>query len=87
MKFGLEKVLINLKFVPIKEENMDFYQISSIMGLDYTYLRNNLYIENTNNEDLEFLSTLEKHDDKAKEFFGAIKISCSSIYTFRNSVY
>ena len=58
----------DLKFVPIKEEDMDFYQISSTMGLDYIYLRNNLYIEKLNKEDLEFLSKKETLDDEVREF-------------------
>lgn len=58
----------DLKFVPVKEEDMDFYQISSTMGLNYIYLRNNLYIENLSKEDLEIFYTLETFDDKAKEF-------------------
>lgn len=58
----------DLKFVKVKEENMDFYQISSTMGLDYIYLRNNLYIEKLNKEDLDFLSKKETLDDEAREF-------------------
>ncbi|WP_428047903.1 hypothetical protein [Candidatus Proelusimicrobium excrementi] len=58
----------DLKFVQIKEEDMDFYQISSTMGLDYIYLRNNLYIEKLSKEDLEFLSKKDNLDDEAREF-------------------
>ena len=58
----------NLKFVPIKKEDMDFYQITSTMNLDYIYLRNNLYIEKLNKEDLDFLSKKDNLDDETKEF-------------------
>jgi len=58
----------DLKFVPIKKENMDFYQITSTMNLDYIYLRNNLYIEKINKEDLEFLSKKDKLDEESKDF-------------------
>jgi len=58
----------DLKFVPIKKENMDFYQITSTMNLDYIYLRNNLYIEKLSKEDLEFLSKKDKLDEESKDF-------------------
>lgn len=58
----------DLKFVPIKKEDMDFYQITSTMNLNYIYLRNNLYIEKLSKEDLEYLSKKENLDDDAKEF-------------------
>lgn len=70
----------DLKFVPIKEEDMDFYQISSTMGLDYIYLRNNLYIEKLNKEDLELLSTLETYDDKAKDFINRTYLTVINPY-------
>ena len=44
-----------LLFVPIKSENMDFYQYYSTMGLKYIYLRNDLSIEKLSNEDIETL--------------------------------
>ena len=58
----------DLKFVPIKKDDMDFYQITSTMGHSYIYLRNNLYIEKLSKEDLEYLSKKDKLDDDAKEF-------------------
>ena len=58
----------DLKFVPVKKEDMDFYQITSTMNLDYIYLRNNLYIEKLSKEDLEFLSKKDKLDEESKEF-------------------
>lgn len=42
-----------LSFIPIKPENMDFYQYYSTMGLKYIYLRNDLSIEKLSNEDIE----------------------------------
>ena len=58
----------DLKFVPIKKEDMDFYQITSTMNLDYIYLRNNLYIEKLSKEDLDFLSKKDSLDEESKEF-------------------
>ena len=34
-----------LKFMPVKKEDMDYYQYISTMNLKYIYLRNNLYVE------------------------------------------
>lgn len=58
----------DLKFVPIKKEDMDFYQITSTMNLDFIYLRNNLYIEKLSKEDLDFLSKKDKLDEESKDF-------------------
>ena len=44
-----------LGFKPIKEEDMDFYQRTSGMGLTYLYLRNNLYIEKLSASNLQLL--------------------------------
>ena len=68
-KLPLEEIDKNMReselnFVKIEEDNMDFYQITSTMGLDYIYLRNNLYIEKLNKTDLNFL---EKHDEYSGE--------------------
>lgn len=57
-----------LAFKPIEETNMDFYQITSSMGLKYVYLRNNLYIEKLNSADIEFLDSKEEYNDETREF-------------------
>jgi len=57
-----------LKFMPIKEENMDYYQITSTMGLSYIYLRNDLHVEKLNTEDLDYLENITSLDDESKNF-------------------
>lgn len=76
-----------LKFIPMKEDNMDFYQISSTMGLDYIYLRNNLYIEKLSKEDLELLSTLQTYDDGAKEFIKRTYLTVINPYDEKRLVF
>ena len=58
----------NLDFKVIEDEDKDFYQITSTMGLHYIYLRNNIYIEKLNDEDINFLSKKEKYDESIREF-------------------
>lgn len=65
-----------LGFEKIKEEDKDFYQKTSTMGLDYIYLRNNIYIEHLNDEDIEFLSNQNEYNDNVKEF---VKRTCVSV--------
>ena len=52
-----------LRFLPVKTEDMDYYQyMSSNMGLKYFYLRNNIYIEKLSNEDIEILVNLTENN-------------------------
>lgn len=71
----------DLKFVPIKEEDMDFYQITSTMGLTYIYLRNNLYIEKLSEEDIEFLLSKSEYDDEVKGFIERTYLSVINPYS------
>ena len=69
----LEKIDTNLKnsklhFNPVKEENMDYYQITSTLGLDYIYVRNNFYIEKLSFDELSLLESFENLNDESKEF-------------------
>ena len=48
----------DLLFIPIKEDDMDYYQYMSKMGLKYFYLRNNIYIEKLSLEDIEKIINL-----------------------------
>ncbi len=65
-----------LGFEKIKDEDKDFYQKTSTMGLNYIYLRNNIYIEHLKDEDIEFLSKQSEYNDTTKEF---IKRTCISV--------
>jgi len=66
-----------LKFIPIKEENMDFYQISSTMNLNYLYLRNDLHIEKLSVEDLNYLENKDSLDEESTKFI---------VRTFKNVI-
>lgn len=57
----------DLGFVPIKTPDMDFYQATSGMGLNYIYLRNNLYIEKLSEEALAALESM-KNEAEAELF-------------------
>lgn len=48
-----------LKFVSVKDEDMDDYQNNSFMGLKYIYLRNNLYVEKLSVEDINLLLNID----------------------------
>ena len=50
----------DLLFVPVSEEDMDFYQYISTFGLDYFYLRSETYVEKLSAEDIEYFSRLTK---------------------------
>lgn len=69
-----------LKFVPIKKEDMDYYQITSTMGLSYIYLRNNIYIEKLSLEDIKYLSSKDKYDDDTREFVKRTYLSVINPY-------
>ena len=70
-----------LKFVPVKEEDMDYYQITSTMGLSYIYLRNNIYIEKLSKEDIDYLSGRKKYDDETREFIKRTYLSVINPYS------
>jgi len=69
-KFLLEKLLLNkitlryyddklkyskYSFAEVSEESMDVYQFFSNMNLKYIYLRNNIYVENFNENEIKFI--------------------------------
>lgn len=70
-----------LKFVPINEEDMDYYQITSTMGLSYIYLRNNIYIEKLSFEDIKYLSEKKGYDDETREFVKRTYLSVINPYS------
>lgn len=53
-----------LNFIPVKQENMDYYQYVSAMGLKYIYLRSNIYVEKLPNEYIDKLLSLGPEDLK-----------------------
>lgn len=67
-KLPLEQIDNNMKkselnFNKINEHDMDFYQITSTMGLDYIYLRNNIYIEKLTKEDINYLDKNDYNEE------------------------
>lgn len=48
----------NLKFIPVDNGKMDFYQKFSTMKLKYIYLRNNLYVYKLSNGEIDTLVNL-----------------------------
>lgn len=46
------------RFVKVDTENMDLYQYTSSEYLDFLYLRNNIYIENLNEEEIMYLNKI-----------------------------
>lgn len=44
-----------LNFIPNSKENQDIYQYTSNMGMDYLYIRNNLFIERLTSNQLNLL--------------------------------
>ena len=54
----------DLGFVPVETPAMDFYQATSGMGLNYIYLRNNIYIEKLSEKDLVLLESLNSEEDE-----------------------
>lgn len=46
------------RFVKVDTENMDLYQYTSSEYLDFLYLRNNIYIENLNEEEIIYLNKI-----------------------------
>lgn len=53
----------DLKFKKISIKEMDMYQYFVKEELDYIYLRNNIYIEKLNGEELEFLNKYITHKE------------------------
>lgn len=81
----LEQIDTNMKksklnFVPIKEEDKDFYQMTSPLNLDYIYIRNNFYIEKLSKEDLDILRSRENLDDETREFLKRTYLSVINPY-------
>ena len=67
-KFDLmkyEKYFFDSKFdfEKVQTREMDFYQWYSSEELDYFYIRNNVYLEQLNNEELEQLKSMEKNNE------------------------
>ncbi len=56
-------------FLPIEEDNMDFYQSTSTMNLKYIYLRNNLNIEKLSLKDLKYLNECDETLNEENEKF------------------
>ena len=66
-KFMLKKyddkiINSNLKFLPVKQEDMDYYQYMSTLDLTYIYLRNNLYVEKLSADDIEKIVNLTEDE-------------------------
>ena len=64
-----------LKFMPVKTEDMDYYQyMSKSMRLKYFYLRNNIYVEKLSEEDINTIVNLssEELDNPSKEIMDII---------------
>ena len=57
-----------LNFVKVKNDDMDFYQKTSTMGFDYIYLRNNIYVEKLNDEDIKFLEEHNEYNEDVSNF-------------------
>ena len=53
-----------LKFMPVKKEDMDYYQYISTMNLKYIYLRNNLYVEKLSKENIDKILSLNTNNLK-----------------------
>ena len=51
-----------LKFIPVKQTDMDFHQYLSTMGLSFFYLRNELYLEKLSPADIDVLLGLTPKD-------------------------
>ncbi len=56
-----------LKFIPNAKENQDIYQYTSNMGMDYLYIRNNLFIERLTKEQIDFLIKAYEQNITSKE--------------------
>lgn len=52
------------KFIQVEKENMDMYQYLCSDDLDYFYLRNNLYIEHLNTEELDYLKNVDVNGEE-----------------------
>ena len=65
----------NLKFIPVKEEDMDFYEYISAMNLKYIYLRNNIYVEKLSPQDIDTLLSIsfKTLNNPTKEIYDIIE--------------
>lgn len=63
----------NLRYVKIEKDNMDKYQLMSSSEFNYFYIRNDLYLNNLDENELNFIRKKVKDndnnlDDKTEEF-------------------
>lgn len=77
----------NLNFETIKEEEMDFYQKTSTMGLKYIYLRNNIYIEHLSSEDIIFLKDQSEYNKATIEFIERTCINVINPYQEKQIIF
>ena len=90
-KFSLDKYdksfdTSGLNFIPVKEENMDYYQYISQMNLNYIYLRNDIYVEKLSEEDMNtFLSVTEDFlNNPSEKLFGLIEKTYRDVINISN---
>ena len=71
----------NLKFIPVKEEDMDFYEYISSMNLKYIYLRNKIYVEKLSPKDIDALLNIsfKTLNNPTKEIFDIIENTYISV--------
>lgn len=50
-----------LRFMPVKDEDKDYYQYISGMDLNYIYLRNDIYVEKLSAEDIDEILNLSNN--------------------------
>lgn len=61
------------KYVPNLKENYDIYQYTSNMEMDYFYVRNNLFIERLNNEQIDKLKHCYDNNQLTQDAYNIIK--------------
>lgn len=76
-----------LNYVPIKDDDKDFYQITSLLPLTYIYIRNNFYIEKLSKEDLDVLRSKDSYDDEVREFIKRTFLSVINPYDDKEVVF
>ena len=72
-EFDNKIVNSEFKFSPVMKENMDIYQLLSVLNLKYVYLRNNLNVDKLSIQDIELVvnlndSNLSKPSDELFSF-------------------
>ena len=88
----LERVDTNIKnselnFIPVKDENKDFYQITNTLPLDYIYIRNNFYVEKLSKEDLDVLRSKDSLDDEVRQFIKRTYLTVINPYTNKQIIF